>query len=102
MIEDVPKTCFLARPRRLGKSLTVSTFETIFSGQKELFKGLAIENRLGEETFAPRPAIPLDMSNVDSDEVPGYFKKTLARRIHEIALTLEIRLRPKIRRPGMG
>ena len=31
---------FLARPRRFGKSLTISTLEEIFLGNKELFRGL--------------------------------------------------------------
>lgn len=35
---------FLSRPRRFGKSLLISTFESYFSGKKELFKGLAIEH----------------------------------------------------------
>jgi hypothetical protein len=35
---------FLSRPRRFGKSLLVSTLESYFLGNKELFKGLAIEN----------------------------------------------------------
>jgi hypothetical protein len=30
--------CFLARPRRFGKSLTDSTFDALFSGKKELNK----------------------------------------------------------------
>ena len=34
---------FLGRPRRFGKSLLVSTFESYFEGKKELFNGLAIE-----------------------------------------------------------
>ena len=34
---------FLSRPRRFGKSLLVSTFQSYFEGKKELFKGLAIE-----------------------------------------------------------
>ncbi|UTC68501.1 MULTISPECIES: ATP-binding protein [unclassified Treponema] len=34
---------FLSRPRRFGKSLLLSTLEAYFLGQKELFKGLAIE-----------------------------------------------------------
>lgn len=38
------KYFFLNRPRRFGKSLLVSTFESYFEGKKELFKGLAIEN----------------------------------------------------------
>ena len=37
------KVYFLSRPRRFGKSLFLSTLEAYFLGQKELFKGLAIE-----------------------------------------------------------
>lgn len=34
--------CFLSRPRRFGKSLTISTLDAIFNGKKHLFKNLAI------------------------------------------------------------
>lgn len=34
---------FLSRPRRFGKSLLTSTFKAYFSRQKELFKGLEVE-----------------------------------------------------------
>jgi hypothetical protein len=34
--------CFLSRPRRFGKSLTLSTLKALFEGKKHLFKGLAI------------------------------------------------------------
>ena len=37
---DKGKIYFLARPRRFGKSLTVTTFDALFSGNKKLFKGL--------------------------------------------------------------
>ena len=37
------KCYFLSRPRRFGKSLLLSTLEAHFLGQKDLFKGLAIE-----------------------------------------------------------
>ena len=33
---------FLARPRRFGKSLLISTIEAYFQGKSELFSGLAI------------------------------------------------------------
>ncbi len=33
---------FLARPRRFGKSLMISTFKAMFEGHRELFKGLDI------------------------------------------------------------
>ena len=38
------KFYFLSRPRRFGKSLLVSTMASFFSGKKELFSGLKIEN----------------------------------------------------------
>ena len=37
------KIYFLSRPRRFGKSLLVSTLKYYFMGEKELFKGLAID-----------------------------------------------------------
>ena len=37
---------FLSRPRRFGKSLLISTLKEIFSVQRELFKGLYIEDRI--------------------------------------------------------
>ncbi len=35
---------FLSRPRRFGKSLTLSTIEALFSGERHLFEGLWVEN----------------------------------------------------------
>ena len=34
---------FVARPRRFGKSLAVSTLQCLFEGRRDLFRGLAIE-----------------------------------------------------------
>ena len=34
---------FIARPRRFGKSLAVSTLQCLFEGRRDLFQGLAIE-----------------------------------------------------------
>ncbi len=36
---------FFARPRRFGKSLTVSTLKELFEGNRPLFKGLWIEDK---------------------------------------------------------
>jgi hypothetical protein len=36
---------FLSRPRRFGKSLLLSTIEYLFKGERELFKGLYIEDK---------------------------------------------------------
>ena len=44
---------FLSRPRRFGKSLTLSTLKAIFSGQKELFNGLWIADHRNWEQIHP-------------------------------------------------
>ena len=60
---------FLARPRRFGKSLTISTLDALFSGEKELFKGLeAAEEFLNRPEFEPSPVIRLDMSRTTTSE----------------------------------
>ena len=69
---DTGKLYFLARPRRFGKSLTVSTFEALFSGRKELFKGLYAEEFLNRPDFKPSPVIWLDMGGIDTfDGIDG-------------------------------
>lgn len=39
------KFYFLSRPRRFGKSLTISTLQALYQGSKMLFKGLWIEDK---------------------------------------------------------
>jgi hypothetical protein len=51
---------FLSRPRRFGKSLLISTFEALFSGQKALFDGLAIAYT--DYDFVNYPVIKLEFS----------------------------------------
>ena len=55
---------FLSRPRRFGKSLTASTFEALFSGKKELFKGLYAEEFFNRPDYTSYPVLHLDMSKV--------------------------------------
>ena len=40
--ESFGKQFFLARPRRFGKSLLISTLQNLFEGRRDLFEGLAI------------------------------------------------------------
>jgi len=56
------KYTFLSRPRRFGKSLLVSTLETYFKGETELFKGLAMEKLETEWKQHPRPPLRLEWS----------------------------------------
>ena len=53
---------FLSRPRRFGKSLLLSTLKAAFTGRKDLFAGLWLENNFG---FAVQPVIRLDFSNIN-------------------------------------
>ena len=52
LIDDYKYT-FLSRPRRFGKSLFMDTLQEIFEGNKELFKGLYIENKWDFEDKYP-------------------------------------------------
>ena len=51
---------FLSRPRRFGKSLLLSTLEAYFTGKKELFKGLAVEQL--EKDWLCYPVMHLDLN----------------------------------------
>jgi hypothetical protein len=63
LIENEGESYFLSRPRRFGKSLTVSTLKAVFEGKKELFKGLAIYDKPYD--WKPHPVIKLDMNGRD-------------------------------------
>lgn len=63
------KYYFLSRPRRFGKSLLLSTLETYFEGEKELFKGLAVEQFENEWTKYPIMHLDLNTGKYDTKEV---------------------------------
>ena len=89
---DSGKIYFLARPRRFGKSLTVSTFEALFSGWKHLFKGLYAEEFVNRPDFEPIPVIWLDMSKIStSDGIEG-MKKSILNLTNRTAKKLGIEL----------
>ncbi len=52
---------FLARPRRFGKSLMISTLKAMFQGRKDLFEGLAIMDTDWDWEREKRPVIHLNM-----------------------------------------
>jgi hypothetical protein len=56
------KYLFLSRPRRFGKSLLVSTLSEIFSGNKALFQGLYIYDKI---EWQKHPVIHIDFSAID-------------------------------------
>jgi len=63
-LEVVGRAHFLARPRRFGKSLFISTLQAYFEGRKELFKGLAIEKFKAEagSDWQNYPVLKLDLN----------------------------------------
>ena len=73
---------FLSRPRRFGKTLTVSTLEAIFQGKRELFKGLAIDAL--DYDWKKYPIIHIDFTNCwkkTADALDGWLKD----RLEEVA-----------------
>mgnify|MGYP001094440703 CR=1 FL=1 len=65
---------FLSRPRRFGKSLLISTLDAYFRGEKELFKGLAIEKL--EKDWVKRPVLHIDL-NIGKYDAPDSLDKIL-------------------------
>ena len=60
---------FLSRPRRFGKSLTLSTLKAIFEGRKELFDGLYIGQT--DYEFKKHPVIHIDFGSCQRDNKEG-------------------------------
>jgi hypothetical protein len=72
---------FLSRPRRFGKSLLVSTLKEIFLGNKKLFKGLWIEDKI---EWIKHPVIHIDFSEVEYETVE-LMKESLVQTLDRIA-----------------
>jgi hypothetical protein len=77
---------FLSRPRRFGKSLLVSTLSEIFSGNKALFQGLYIYDKIDWQSY---PVIVIDFNHISytTDEV---FKTSLLSFLDNIAAEYDI------------
>ena len=66
--------CFLCRPRRFGKSLLISTLDSYFKGEKELFKGLEMEKL--EKNWKQYPVFRIDFAQGGFEDPEG-LKKTI-------------------------
>ena len=69
---DVGSQFFIARPRRFGKSLAVSTLKSLFQGARELFAGLAIEPKW--DWSKKWPVLHLDMGSAQTPTVAELHK----------------------------
>ena len=85
------KYVFLSRPRRFGKSLLTSTLESYFSGQKELFKGLAIEQL--EKDWTEYPVLHFSLATAKMGTTEDLFRQInmqMSRMEKKYGLTCDI------------
>jgi hypothetical protein len=79
---------FISRPRRFGKSLTLSTINAIYSGQKHLFEGLWIENNWNWQKVHPVIHIQFNEIGYGTNGLEKALYNTLAKQAAKYGLTL--------------
>ena len=84
---DEGKFYFMSRPRRFGKSLTVSALRCLFQGKKELFDGLWIADNT-EWEWKKHPVVLLDFNEISHD-TPNNLKISLQRTLQQTAGTYD-------------
>lgn len=77
---------FFSRPRRFGKSLTLSTLEAMFTGQTDLFKGLKAEQWVQEQAKHPSPVLRFDMSSLRAYSSGSELNTSIVRGLEDFAL----------------
>jgi hypothetical protein len=92
LVKKPGKYYFLSRPRRFGKSLTLSTLEAIFKNKRELFKGLYIDST--DYSWKEYPVIHIDFSKCARNTVSGICD-WMNCQIIAIASSFKVRLREK-------
>jgi len=75
LISGGSRCFFLSRPRRFGKSLLISTLNELFSGNKELFKGLDLYKKMKQ--WPVHPVLHIDLSLLQRD-TPAELKQALS------------------------
>ena len=86
---------FISRPRRFGKSLTVSALKALFSGRRELFNGLYIDGT--DWKWAKYPIIHFEFNDLETTSLET-FEKSLAwhveRKLSEAGYSYDKSLTP--------
>ena len=81
MVSDANTSLFfISRPRRFGKSLTLSVLKALFSGRRELFEGLYIDKT--DWKWEKYPVIHFEFNDVDASSVED-FEKSFAEHVQE-------------------
>ena len=63
---------FISRPRRFGKSLTISVLKALFSGRRELFDGLYIAGKTDWNWSETYPIIHFEFNDVTTTSLEEY------------------------------
>ena len=89
------KLFFISRPRRFGKSLTVSALKALYSGRRELFKGLYIDGT--DWKWEKYPIIHFEFNDLETTSLET-FEKSLAwhveRKLTEAGYSYDNSLAP--------
>ena len=86
---------FCARPRRFGKSLSVTTLKSIFLGHREFFDGLAIAKT--DYDWKPHAVVHFNWGGVEVSDLATFeetFVKAVSRSLAEAGWTYDETLRP--------
>jgi hypothetical protein len=97
------KYYFLSRPRRFGKSITVSMLHELYNGSRELFKGLWIEDKWDWSRKNPVIRISFTSISYQSIGLPDALEQEISRiaAMHQFSLKgsgLAVRFRELIMR----
>ena len=92
-----PGAYSLSRPRRFGKSLTVSTLNELYKGSRELFKGRWIEDKW--DWTRKHPVIRLSFKDINFEQ--RGMEESLSERITEIGSNHQVQLVAKTARDRM-
>ena len=94
LIKPANAMYFLSRPRRFGKSLTLSTLKAVFEGKKDLFKGLAIYDKPYD--WKPYPVIHLSFGDYNPiyntmEKLDCYLHRKIGEAARELGIALTTR-----------
>lgn len=90
IISPGSKYYFLARPRRFGKSLFLSTLRYFFEGEQKLFKGLDIDHI--NWNWVPYAVLRIDL-NVERYDKPGKLDAVLNNLFNEWDVKYDVKLK---------
>ncbi len=86
---------FISRPRRFGKSLTVSALKALFSARRELFEGLAIDKT--DWKWEKHPIIHFEFNDLTTTSVEEFVRSLewhVERKLAEAGYSYDTSLTP--------